>query len=170
MGALDPLRREHEIILDVVGRMEEAANHREGDLPVPFLLAATDFLRVFVDENHHGKEERALFPIMREDPALAGLAAALAEEHEEGRRLVAAMERSLADASGGAAFAAALHEYVRLIRDHIFKENEMIFVAAEAAFSAADAERLAQAFALVEEDALGPQDLLGLLKGLEQVT
>jgi hemerythrin-like domain-containing protein len=151
MGALDPLRREHEVILDVVGRMEEATDRREGDLPVAFLRGAMDFLRVFVDENHHGKEERALFPIMREDPALAGLAAALAEEHEQGRHLVAVMERSLAEATGSAAFIAALHEYTRLIRDHIFKENEMIFVAAEAAFSAADAERVARAFALVDE-------------------
>ena len=152
MGALDPLRHEHEVILEVVDRMEEETERREGELPVTFLRGAMELLRVFVEENHHAKEERALFPIMREDPALAGMAAVLAEEHEEARRLVAAMERSLADASGGMAFAAALHEYVRLIRDHIFKENEMIFVAAEAAFSAADAERVARSFVLVEKE------------------
>ncbi len=152
MGALDTLRHEHEVILDVVDRMEEETDRRAGELPVAFLRGTLEFLRVFVEENHHGKEERALFPIMREDPALAGMAAVLAEEHEEARRLVAIMERSLADVSAGVAFAAALHEYARLIRDHIFKENEMIFVAAEAAFSAADAERVGRSFALVEKE------------------
>jgi hemerythrin-like domain-containing protein len=170
MGALDSLRREHEVILEVVGRMENAAKCREGDLPVRFLLAAVDFLHVFVDKNHHGKEEQAVFPMMRVNPALAELAALLAEEHEEGRRLTTALERLLQDSSGHAEFVATLHDYVQLIRDHVFKENELIFVAAEAEFSDTDAAELARAFTVIEEDALGSDGLLRLLKGLEHIT
>lgn len=170
MGALDQLRKEHQVILRVAQRMEEAACHRD-DKPVSeaFLRAAVDFVRVYADKNHHGKEEGALFAIMSRNPRLAGMAAVLAEEHVDNRAMIGAVEQAL-DAHQDAAARSAVLAFVSYIRAHIAKEDDMIFDAVERELTADDAAELERAFAEVEADALGTGGLSRLLARLDAVT
>lgn len=167
IGTLDPLRLEHEIILAVVERMERAVSEPQSDGTGPFLLACVEFLRRFADENHHGKEERALFPAMRENSRLADLAEVLLEEHGEGRRLYAEIEKAIAGRSA-AAITLAVLDYADHIRAHIRKEDEMIFVSVEHALGAAECARLAREFAGVEAETLGPGGTGALLAALDE--
>jgi hemerythrin-like domain-containing protein len=167
MGALDELRKEHQIILRVAQRMEEAVSGR-ADKPASeaFLRAAVDFVRVYADRNHHGKEEGALFEMMSRNPRLAGMAAVLTEEHVDNRAMIGGVEQAL-DAHQDEAIRSAVLAFVSYIRAHIAKEDDMIFDAAERELTADDAVVLERAFAEVEADALGTGGLGRLLARLD---
>jgi len=155
MRALDQLRKEHQVILRVAQRMEEAVCGRpDRELPETFLRAAVDFVRIYADKNHHGKEEGALFEIMSRNPRLAGMAAALEEEHVDNRAMIDGVEQALDEHQDQATRTAVL-AFVSYIRAHIAKEDEMIFDAVERELTAGDVAELERAFADVEADALG---------------
>jgi hemerythrin-like domain-containing protein len=167
MGPIEQLRQEHKVILKVAQRMEDAVGGAI-DTPVPyaFLNAAAEFVRAYADRNHHGKEEGALFDIMRRNPRLGGMAAILEEEHSDGRAMIDAVARALAEGDDVQARRAVL-EWVWYIRAHIAKEDEMIFEAVERELDAADTQDLERAFELVEAQALGPGGVDQLLERLE---
>lgn len=58
------LRDEHEVILRVVDATEATANAIEwgAEAPAQFLNEIVEFLRLYADRQHHGKEEDLLFP------------------------------------------------------------------------------------------------------------
>ena len=68
-------------------------------------------------------------------------------EHEEGRRLVQAME-----SEQGTGRTEAARRYVQLLREHIDKENAVLFPLAEAVFDASTLQMLAQQFEAVEAE------------------
>ncbi|HEY6103772.1 MAG TPA: hemerythrin domain-containing protein [bacterium] len=75
------------------------------------------------------KEERCLFPALAKAgvPEAGGPVAVMLEEHDRGRALLRVME------SGAAADRArAAREYVGLLREHIDKENGVLFPLADA--------------------------------------
>jgi hemerythrin-like domain-containing protein len=167
MGALDQLREEHRVILRIAQRMEDAASGPpDGLAPETFLHAAVDFIRVYADKNHHGKEEGALFEMMSGNPRLAGMAAILGQEHVEGRELVSRLEQAL-DTHQDQAVRKAVLAYVSFIRDHIAKEDDMIFDAAERELTPSDSAELDRAFAEVEAQVLGTDGLGRLLERMD---
>ena len=133
--ATDVLRDEHCVILDWIGRLEVAAARLEGGdtLPDERWTELIDWLRTFADDRHHAKEENLLFPAMIRAgiPARGGPVDVMLEDHEECRALMAAMA-----AGPPAGRAAAARRYVRLLREHIAKENEVLFPLAEAVLDA----------------------------------
>ena len=163
---LDELRLEHTVILDVVRRLETSVS-ADRDLPLGFVREAIGFLRTFADENHHGKEEDALFPVMRGDEFLASLAEQLGDEHDEARRLVAGIEKAL-DGGDARSVSRLVGDYASLIRDHIRREDEMIFNAAEFALSPGDREALRRGFRVIEAQALGEGGVAALLERLKR--
>jgi len=132
MRALDELRHEHDGILDAIGLMERAAVLPETqDIDTALFGKLVLFLREYADRSHHGKEEDVLFPIMRKNQMLARLADMLVEEHALGRKLVAAIEAALTQPVGRERLRNAVLDYAQFIRDHVAKENEIVFEAAE---------------------------------------
>ena len=76
-------------------------------------------------------------------------------EHERGRAAVNAMIASLPEAAGGAEtaiadFAHASREFIDLLRQHIRKENEILFPMSNSFLSEAEQQALASAFARTE--------------------
>ena len=159
--ATEILMSEHEVILDVLDCLEhvaEAAEHR-GALDERSAGQALDFLGVFADRCHHAKEEGALFPALNRKglPKEVGPVAVMLAEHEQGREAVAGMRAALAIGHAGlAAFVAHARAYVRLLRDHIAKENGVLFPMADGMLSSADQAEVLRAFESVEHDDLGP--------------
>lgn len=168
-SALDELRREHALILEVVERLEASVSPDRQAEPA-LVRAALAFVRSFVDENHHGKEERVLFPLMQRDAYLSGLAKSLGDDHGESRSLVAAIERSLGAGDDPARLSGLVSSFASLIRDHIRREDMMVFEAAESVLSPADHATLEAGFREVEKVALdgfgadGALDALGDLR------
>jgi hemerythrin-like domain-containing protein len=166
------LSSEHRVIeqvLDCLEAMARGARER-GRLDVARAGQALEVLRTFADRCHHGKEEDVLFAWMarRGMPTHVGPLAVMLDEHRAGRAAVARM-----DAARGAgeaeAFAAAADEYVQLLRDHIAKEDGVLFPMAESMLDEAARAQILDAFASFEHEDLGAgvhEHMLELADGL----
>lgn len=126
-----------EMVLGALDRMAQDAFDR-GSIDVAAARQAVEFLREFADRRHHGKEEARLFPAMESAglPPQHGPTSVMRHEHEVGRAEVRRMDAALRDfeeAKGGAAdaFAFAARTFVDLLREHIAKEDEILFPMAD---------------------------------------
>jgi hemerythrin-like domain-containing protein len=146
----DVLREEHRVILQALALLESAAGgDPSATAPPGWWERALEWLRAFADRNHHDKEERYLFPALVEAgvPSEGGPVGVMLAEHVEGRTLIQAMRT---DDTAGRAEAA--RRYVRLLRDHIDKENDVLFPLADAVLAERAQQALARAFASVEAE------------------
>lgn len=164
MTATADLRDEHEGVgrmLDVMDAMARRLLAGEA-VSETHLDEVVEFLRVFIDRCHHGKEERVLFPTLERE-GVTSVAAALSElraEHVEGRaattRIAEASERLYH--GGGITtvpLADALREYTGLLRRHIPREEDDCFDVADAELSAMVQDTLPQQYDRIEHDVIG---------------
>ncbi len=180
MRAIDALMEEHRVIERVLAALEAAANALERQRPVRpgFFLEAADFIAGFADGCHHRKEEGVLFGAMVASglPAGEGPITVMLMEHEQGRALTRSLRdaaRRLSDGDAAAAPQVVAHarQYVALLRDHIMKEDEVLFPMAGELLTAAQDDQILQGFARIERDDAkgGVHDrLLALAAALER--
>ena len=131
------LVKEHETILKVIDALDRKIEEfREGNLiDVGFLRSLLEFSRVFIDKCHHGKEELCLFPCLerRGIPRENGPIGVMLMEHEMGRSLVRQINERLdsyVSRHSKTDFERILNlcsEYIELLRQHIYKENNILF-------------------------------------------
>lgn len=164
MRANDVLMQEHRVIERVLDALETAAGQLERSRPVrpAFFLDAADFIAGYADGCHHRKEEGVLFGAMVESgvPREGGVIAMLLEEHEQGRAFNRAMRDGAKRLQGGDAaasrqIASAVRGYVALLRDHIAKEDEMIFPMADEMIAPAQLDDMLRGFEQVERQDTG---------------
>lgn len=148
------LREEHRVILRALDVLEAAVARLAagGAVPAGWWPDLIRWLRTFADRTHHAKEEQVLFPAMIKAgvPSEGGPVAVMLEEHVQGRGLVQAM-----DAAGPAGGVRPAREYVELLRQHIAKENDIVFPLADAVLEEPVQQALRREFEGVEV-ALGP--------------
>jgi hemerythrin-like domain-containing protein len=164
MTPTETLRHEHDIILLVLGGIERGAGSLLATLAVDpeWLDTIVDFAANFVDRCHHGKEEKHLFVKLAEQwrPGEIGPIGVLLREHEGGRAFIRAIAEATPDAktADAGALAAArdgLRAYVSLMRAHIAKENDVLFVMVDEVLTPEDQTELEAAFERVEAEDLG---------------
>ena len=147
----DTLREEHLVILRAIVLLETAAGRLADGRPLPggWWEQLLGWLRSFADLNHHAKEETHLFPALARAgvPAAGGPVGVMLEEHTEGRALIQAM----AHGDVGRRVDAA-RRYVRLLRDHIDKENGVLFPLADAVLDSPGQRLLARSFEEIEAE------------------
>jgi len=140
MTPTEILSGEHRLIVAVLNILEEAAERLDnGDTVSPeFFIDAAEFVAGFADKCHHGKEEDILFVAMtaRDMPQDSGPVAVMLHEHELGRRytaafLSAAEQMQAGDASAADEVVRNVFGYVNLLREHIMKEDNILFPMAE---------------------------------------
>jgi hemerythrin-like domain-containing protein len=160
----DILRHEHQLILMVLDAAEREARAiaNGGVANADRLAAFVDFIRNFADHCHHAKEEDLLFVRMGEKgfPLQGGPVAVMLHEHELGRAHVAAVADNIAAAAAGDPAARTivverLAAYASLLRQHIHKEDNILYPMADRVFSEADQAALAAEFERVERDEIG---------------
>lgn len=157
------LEQEHERILVLLSVLERLARDLRGDArPIDQVAECVELLKTFADAAHHGKEELHLFPALERAgmPRQAGPVAVMLMEHDMGRGELAAMSDGLKDLRGGDAAAAqrlasAASRYVTLMRDHIDKENMVLFRMACDLLPATAVDELTRAYADVNTQVLG---------------
>jgi hemerythrin-like domain-containing protein len=145
MKATEVLKEEHRVIEQVLDTLEAGIDRLErgGAVRPEFLLSVTDFIRGFADGCHHQKEEGVLFKRMEAQgvPAGAGPVGMMLAEHELGRRYTreltaAAQAMEAGDGSArGRAIKSGRH-YIALLRQHIYKEDNILYPMAEAVIPA----------------------------------
>jgi len=156
---------EHTVILSVLDSLEKVAagDERGGGFSREFYEKAFDFFPAFADTCHHGKEEAQLFPLLEERgiPREGGPIGCMLAEHDDGRAHVKAVKKALPKAAQGDR---AAQETVRsealafasLLRNHIFKENNILFTMADRVLSAQDKELLEKKFNCSHHSPLPP--------------
>lgn len=152
--AIQVLVDEHDTILGALEALETMARRAHArPFPQSFYEQALDFFPTFADKFHHTKEEGRLFPALtaRGIPADGGPIACMLHDHEAGRTHLSKVRTSLCAAANGNARAkgqvrrAAL-AYVALLRHHIYKENEILFVMGEQVLTTTDKNKLRRSF------------------------
>jgi hemerythrin-like domain-containing protein len=160
----DELMQEHRLIERVLDALEIATMRLENGRVVrpEFFLEAADFIAGFADGCHHKKEEGVLFGAMIEGglPRSGEPLDMFLDEHVQGRKLTRGMREAAhkllgGDASGRPALISNARHYVALLRDHIVKEDEMLFPMADEMFSADEQRRVLHGFARVQRDDVG---------------
>ena len=122
-----------EMVLHALSGMSQRLDRGEHIQPSAF-YRIFDFLVDFADRRHHRKEERCLFPALglQGVPRDTGPLGMLLQEHCTGRALIAQMKRAASalgngDPAAAAQFAELARTYVELLREHIQKENNVLF-------------------------------------------
>jgi len=164
--AIQTLVDEHTVITSVLDALETAVARVTQDEPVPpaFFARACDFFAGFADRCHHAKEETHLFPRLEQRgiPREYGPIGCMLHEHEEGRAHVRALRAAAERVAAGdrTALGSLVQEaraYAELLRQHILKENQVLFVMAENNLTDADKAELEQVFGRVEREELSPE-------------
>jgi hemerythrin-like domain-containing protein len=152
----DELDHDHRVIEEVLALVAEAV--RGADDASAFALGAwaLDFFRRFADACHHTKEEQALFPLLEERgiPKQRGPIGMMLLEHNEGRQLLAGMERALAERDRPR-FDHNAGTYCALMRAHISKERGVLYPMGARLLEPGDDDALAERFAAIERSAGG---------------
>jgi len=158
MGSTETLVQDHLIILGVLEGLERRLQEARKTATVPkdYLRDLITFSRVFIDRCHHGKEERCLFPCLekrgmgRED----GPIAVMLQEHEWGRGLVRQIDDTLTRFEAGKGTASEVFgpcdAYLALLRQHIDKENGVLYPFGELRMETGDHEQNRRCYAARE--------------------
>jgi hemerythrin-like domain-containing protein len=175
--ATQMLSDEHRVIERVLAVLQKLTTR-----PVENLLdcwrKALDFFSRFADQCHHFKEEQVLFPAMEERgiPREGGPIGMMLMEHEEGRTYVRSMLAAIAlvETKNEAAKEILVDKakaYLRLLKDHIQKEDEILFKIADDVIPAGEQKALLHAFEEHEAKEMGAgvhDKYLRLIEELEQ--
>ena len=160
----EELKMEHEgilVMLDVLDRISErvvSGIH----VPMEHFDQVMEFLQVFVDRCHHGKEEDILFPAVIEagNPIAREQIGVLLSEHERSRRFASEMKSLLEMHRSGSSgslvvFTNPALQYTNLLRSHVWKEDNVLFPLAGEELSQEKQEAVAQEFEKSEREKIG---------------
>lgn len=156
MKPIGPLMWEHRLIERILRLFDgHIAKIRENNSIDPvFIDTAVDFIRIYADRTHHGKEEDILFRELANKPLSAEhsrIMNELVEEHKYARKvvgkLVGAKEKYLLGDK------AAVKEAIECLKDlatfypkHIEKEDKHFFFPLMAYFSNEELDKMLQEF------------------------
>jgi hemerythrin-like domain-containing protein len=164
MNGTAQLRAEHEGINIMLQILEVISDKIASNSAVELshIERIIEFLQVFADQCHHGKEEKILFPALERAgiPREGGPIGVMLMEHVIGRDAILAMKRAVkglksGESDAGAGFVKAAGTYIDLLRNHIAKENNILFAVAERRFSMEEQKRLYEDFERMEREKIG---------------
>jgi hemerythrin-like domain-containing protein len=180
MKATQQLKDEHEgikIMLNIAGQLGRQFEVT-GNLNKQHFDDILEFLKVFVDKCHHAKEEELLFPaLVAAGVPKDGPVAVMLHEHEIGRNHIKAMNEAFVgyiagDISLSKKIMQNLHGYISLLRDHIEKENNVLFMMADNLLSEKKQDELFEGFEKIEKERIGVgkhEEFHGLIKKLSEI-
>lgn len=158
MQARAPLMIEHRLIEKMIGQIRRllARIKTEGRIDPVIVDTTVDFIRIYADRTHHGKEEDILFRALKQRGR--GMSAEdrvlmeeLVEDHKKGRKLTKALvtandryrrgeDEALQEIS------ANLQALVDFYPTHIQKEDKVFFPAARRYFTEEEDQAMLQQF------------------------
>ncbi len=170
---------EHRLILRMIALLEKnapltaAGSYRNWQL----YLDGVDFIRSYADRFHHAKEEDILFEALVTNgmPRANSPIAAMLMEHDQGRAFVKAMETAANEARAGlpgreGIIAENSLAYAELLREHINKEDTILYPLAERVIPDSMRDKIVEGYATAESKA--PADLAeryaAVVKGYER--
>jgi len=155
MKATEILMQEHRLIEQVLDCLEDAAGRLEDgdDIDPDFFIDSAEFVAGFADGSHHRKEEDILFVAMTANdvPGDTGPVAVMLHEHEQGRQFTAGFRSAAEQMKTGDTGAAMdvirnAFDYVNLLREHIIKEDNVLFPMADQVITGDDMVKVSKQF------------------------
>jgi hemerythrin-like domain-containing protein len=153
--AIAILIKEHEEAIEYLSRLEHASEYiRTNGFSFEAFMQISKALRfIGIEIKHHNeKEEKYLFRLL--DEHAKGYQQAMRDEHKELRRLYTKLSESVEDVEEGRIYANTVNELletsgalIRHLRDHIAKENEVLFPLARRVLTKRELEQLGESFA-----------------------
>lgn len=176
MNPIEKLEAEHQNILKGISLLQEGADRLEkgADISADFFRKLTDFIRNYADKYHHAKEEDILFVRLEKSgfPTDTGPVGVMLFEHDQGRgyvsKMIDAVEKyDSGDSSAVDAIVENAHGYIYLLRQHIEKEDKVLYPMASNALGSAGIEAMQDDFDRVEKEKTGTEErYAGLLQEL----
>lgn len=164
MKATEVLMEEHRVIERVLAVLETGANQLEAgeDIQPEFFLNVTEFVKGFADGCHHVKEEKVLFIAMQDNglPKQGGPIAVMLAEHEQGRVYTRALREAAQrlgsdDQTVRKDVIDNAKGYVALLKQHIHKEDHILFPMANQVIPGSAQEQVWDDFERVEHEETG---------------
>lgn len=166
MGPVAELKEEHKLINLMLLILVEIARKLEGgsDIKMEHLDQILEFISVFVDKCHHGKEETLLFYAMEE----SGISKEemslnlLLEEHQKGRQYFRKLAQAVTQYKTGSREASSvitntIRNYAGLLTKHIEMEESVLYPLAEKRVPEKRQEVLLKEFETLEREKIGPK-------------
>lgn len=156
--ASEDLIQEHESILyglKILEKMIEIYT-RNREINYNDVKEIVNFFKLFADKCHHGKEEMLLFPVMERSGILKenGPIGQMLYEHDKGRNYIRLMEEGL-QKKQLEFFIENAFKYINLLRNHITKENDILFPLGDGRIPPDIQKNLLEAFEKHEETVMG---------------
>lgn len=165
--AIEILKHEHRLIESVLASLEGFVARMQAGEEVERteVHRFAEFFSNFADKCHHGKEEDLLFRVMTEHgfSNRMGPVAVMLAEHTIGRAHVAVLAeigRGHGELSDEECDALAEHagEYIPMLRNHIAKEDSILYPMAERALPPGVMQGLVEDFEQFETQQMGPDE------------
>jgi hemerythrin-like domain-containing protein len=179
MKATELLMQEHRLIERAITVLETAANRLDAGQAVRpgLFVEACDFNQNFADGCHHKKEEGVLFKSMQAHgvPVEGGPIGVMLYEHVQGRAFTrsicqASEKLERGDQSARSDLVNAARGYSALLRQHIYKEDNILFPMAARAIPVQEHDRVLGGFERVEAEEIGEgvhEKYMALVEALE---
>lgn len=178
MRLLHTLRDEHEAILQALDALDTRTQRLEAgeETPVSDLQTLVRFFRRYADACHHAKEEKVLFPALLQAGMLreGGPIGVMLHEHGVGREHITVMDshasRVATDPEARSMFTAAATSFSSMLRHHIHKENNVLFVMADRMLESSRDTELHELGARQEAETIGSGEKDELLAALRRLS
>jgi len=143
----ESLRKDHKLIEKVLHALDTTIKLlKEGkQIPEQILLPTLDFTQNFTDVCHHGKEEEALFPALEKAgmPTNMGPIHMMLLDHKRTKEIaehIHLASKKYLENGDSAYLLEALELYVQHVTEHLWKENNRLFMMADARLNYAATE------------------------------
>ena len=174
-SATQNLEDDHVYILQLIDAMEAMTKSSEPD--INDLEDAVDLIKSYADGLHHAKEETLLFPLMAEHgfSTQQGPVAMMLHEHTQGRAFVKEMTENIelfknGDLSALSFIYSNMLGYGELLRNHIAKENNVLFRMADQALPKEDQDFLYKQFEEIENRGITNHQKKDFIARIEKLT
>ena len=145
------LVKEHENILKIAEILEKECNALESKNKInkEFFMSVISFIKDYADRFHHAKEEKILFKefetCVNEGRVHCNPVEQMLFEHDKGRAAVKLMVEGV-EAGDKNKLITGGRAYTALIREHIFKEDNILYPMADEALSQNVKEKILRGF------------------------
>jgi hemerythrin-like domain-containing protein len=181
MKATSELMKEHEGITLMLNIMNKVSDNiqKNNALNSEHMEKIIEFLKVFADKCHHGKEEKLLFPELERNgiPKDSGPIGVMLHEHQVGRGYIKNLSDAFSkfkegDSKALTPIADEIKKYVNLLTSHIQKENNILFPMADKVLTEKLDNELFAQYEKLEEEEIGRgkhEEFHQLLKQLKDI-
>ena len=135
----ESLRKDHKLIEKVLHALDATIKLlKEGkQIPEQILLPTLDFTQNFTDVCHHGKEEEALFPALEKAgmPTNMGPIHMMIIEHKRTKEIaehIGIASKKYLENGNSDYLIEVLELYIQHVTEHLWKENNRLFMMADA--------------------------------------